>query len=666
VRLRNLRVGPRLGITFGTILLLLVVMAAFGVRGLGKLRNITHDVAVSGWGRSQAAHDLRDAVNAGARAKLTMFSLTDAERIKSSADAVADARRQINAAYAVLDSVITDSVSKEILTRVKAARKVHAEAFDRAADVRKNGQTAESEQLLRSDVLPSLDAYLAAIAELLEYQDARVEVGRAAAVATAASGRRFIIILAIVAVILASVFARTVTLSITTPLRQMREGIEELARGNIDRTIQGTTHDEVSDVARSLALVLDAQKQMAVVARNLAAGNASVEVKARSERDVVSHSLEQCRESIALLVREMGKLVASASAGRLAERGDETKFQGAFRELVRGMNDTLDAVTTPINEAATVLQRVASRDVTARMEGTYRGEYAKIKDALNTAVANLDEALAQVSASSDQVAAASQQISSGSTELASGASAQSGAIQEVTASLQQLAGSARHSAESANTARAMSTAAKGSTAQGVESIERLSDAMSRIKASSDSTARIVKTIDEIAFQTNLLALNAAVEAARAGDAGRGFGIVAEEVRNLAMRTAEAARTTAQLIQESAKNAESGVSLNAEALARLADINQQVNRVGEVMAEVADTSEQQSRSVAQISDSMRRLSDLTQNAAASAQESSSAAIELSSQAAQLQEMVTSFALTHGERQERQPRQPRRTRGMALVG
>jgi methyl-accepting chemotaxis protein len=399
-------------------------------------------------------------------------------------------------------------------------------------------------------------------------------------------------------------------------------------------------------------LVLDAQKQMAVVARGLAAGNASVEVKARSEKDVVSHSLEQCRESIALLVREMGKLVASASAGRLAERGDEKKFQGAFRELVRGMNDTLDAVTTPINEAASVLERVASRDVTARMEGTYRGEYTKIKDALNTAVANLDEALAQVNASSDQVAAAAQQISTGSTELASGASAQSGAIQEVTASLQQLAGSARHSAESANTARAMSMAAKGSTAQGVESIERLSDAMSRIKASSDSTARIVKTIDEIAFQTNLLALNAAVEAARAGDAGRGFGIVAEEVRNLAMRTAEAARTTAQLIQESAKNAESGVALNAEALARLAHINLQVNRVGEVMAEVADSSEQQSRGVAQISDSMRRLSDLTQNAAASAQESSSAAIELSSQAAQLQEMVASFSLSHGDANERQ--------------
>jgi methyl-accepting chemotaxis protein len=662
VNLRNWRVGPRLGITFGTILVLLVVMAAFGVHGLGKLRDITHDVAVSGWSRSSAAHDLRDAVNLGARAKLTMFSLTDSAGINASADAVADARRQINAAYVVLDSVITDSVSKEILARVKAARRIHADAFDRAAKIRTEGRTAESENVLRREVLPSLDAYVGVIAELLEYQEARVEEGRAAAITTAASRRNLIIILAIAAVILASVFARTVTVSITSPLREMREGIEELARGNLDQKLAGTTRDEVSDVARSLAFVLEAQQQMAIVARGLAAGDASVVVEARSDKDDVSHSLEQCRASIALLVKEMGKLVASASAGRLAERGDETKFHGAFRELVRGMNDTLDAITTPINEASTVLQRVAARDVTARMEGTYRGDYTRIKDALNTAVSNLDEALAQVSASSDQVAAASQQISSGGAVLASGASAQSGAIQEVTASLQELAGSSRLSAENANTARAMSGAAKGSTAKGVESIERLSEAMSRIKASSDSTAKIVKTIDEIAFQTNLLALNAAVEAARAGDAGRGFGIVAEEVRNLAMRTAEAARTTAQLIDESAKNAESGVALNAEALARLADINQQVNRVGEVMAEVAVTSEQQSAGVAQISDSMRRLSDLTQNAAASAQESSSAAIELSSQAAQLQEMVTSFTLSYQAQVERS--RQRRTRRVPL--
>src|SRR5206468_9584458 len=118
--------------------------------------------------------------------------------------------------------------------------------------------------------------------------------------------------------------------------------------------------------------------------------------------------------------------------------------------------------------------------------------------------------------------------------------------------------------------------ARVSADKGMRSMKRLSQEMDRIRASAHATSRIMKTIDEIAFQTDLLALNAAVEAARAGDAGKGFAVVAEEVRNLAMRSAEAAKTTANLIEESVRNAEGGVELNAEVLRNLTAINDQVN------------------------------------------------------------------------------------------
>jgi methyl-accepting chemotaxis protein len=185
----------------------------------------------------------------------------------------------------------------------------------------------------------------------------------------------------------------------------------------------------------------------------------------------------------------------------------------------------------------------------------------------------------------------------------------------------------------------------------MESMKRLSDAINRIKASSDSTAKIVKTIDEIAFQTNLLALNAAVEAARAGDAGKGFAVVAEEVRNLAMRSAEAAKNTSNLIEESVSNAEQGVSINQEVLTNLREINAQVDKVSEVMAEIASASDQQSQGIGQITDGVDQVNHMTQRNAANSEESASSAVELDNLAHKMQKMVNTFELgEHAASQE----------------
>jgi methyl-accepting chemotaxis protein len=178
----------------------------------------------------------------------------------------------------------------------------------------------------------------------------------------------------------------------------------------------------------------------------------------------------------------------------------------------------------------------------------------------------------------------------------------------------------------------------------MDSMKRLSDAIGKIKASSDNTAKILKTIDDIAFQTNLLALNAAVEAARAGDAGKGFAVVAEEVRNLAMRSAEAAKNTANLIEASLQNAEGGVAINQEVSKNLMDINGQVNKVSEIIAEIASASEQQEQGVSQISTAVEQMNQVTQQTAANSEETASGAEELSAQAEEMNSMVSTFQLS----------------------
>jgi len=182
--------------------------------------------------------------------------------------------------------------------------------------------------------------------------------------------------------------------------------------------------------------------------------------------------------------------------------------------------------------------------------------------------------------------------------------------------------------------------------KGFESMQRLCKAIEQIKSSADATAKIVKTIDDIAFQTNLLALNAAVEAARAGNEGKGFAVVAGEVRNLAMRSAEAAKQTADLIMESTRNAETGVAINSEAMKNLEEINAQVNRVSRVMIEIASASEQQKKSVEHVSRAIHQLNTMTQQYVVNSSRTAVAAESLSNQAAAMQDLMTSFRLSDG--------------------
>ncbi|GLC27544.1 methyl-accepting chemotaxis protein [Roseisolibacter agri] len=362
---------------------------------------------------------------------------------------------------------------------------------------------------------------------------------------------------------------------------------------------------------------------------------------------------------------ETRALIEAAQRGDLARRGDEARFEGAYRELVGGVNALLAAVVTPIGEASAVLERVARRDVAARMTGRYDGDFASIQRALNTATENLDAALSEVRTSAEQVAAAGGQIASGSQALASGASEQAASLEEVAASLQEVAAMARTSADNAVQARAMAAQARESAQTGVARMERLTGAMDEIKHASGETAKIIRTIEEIAFQTNLLALNAAVEAARAGDVGRGFAVVAEEVRALALRSAEAAKSTATLIAQGVQSAERGVALNADVLESLQAIHTQIDGVSAMVGEISAASEQQADGVEQLNHAVDQMNGVTQQVAASAEESASGAEELAGQAATLHSVVAQFQLTEQARVARGPARASRGRGMAAA-
>ncbi len=243
-----------------------------------------------------------------------------------------------------------------------------------------------------------------------------------------------------------------------------------------------------------------------------------------------------------------------------------------------------------------------------------------------------------LSTGAEQVASASCQVAESSRQMAEGASEQASSLEETSASLQEMSSMTKQNADNAGRANAMANEAKSSAEKGRAAMVRMANAISKIKDSSDQTARIIQTIDEIAFQTNLLALNAAVEAARAGEAGKGFAVVAEEVRSLAQRSAEAARNTASLIEGSQQNAIHGVSVSGEVAKILKEIVDGVEKMTVLIGEVSAASNEQAMGIEQVNTTVSQMDKVTQSNAANAEESASASEELTAQANELTEIV----------------------------
>lgn len=352
---------------------------------------------------------------------------------------------------------------------------------------------------------------------------------------------------------------------------------------------------------------------------------------------------ERSRETLRALLGEAKTLVKSARAGNLAHRADDARFSGAYQKLARGLNDTLAAVAGPLQASSAALQLVAARDLSARISREDTGDFRKLNVAINDAVSQFAGALAEIELVTMQVSTAAAQLSAGSQSLAEGNTTAATTLQEISGRLQVLDTRTKENAVNADRALGSMEQTRASTKEGVERMADLSTTIAEIRASAEGTAKILRTIEEIAFQTNLLALNAAVEAARAGDAGRGFAVVADEVRALALRSAESARQTAGLIDRSLESSARGVTLNEQVRSQLGAMNDQVDEVGFAMAEIAAASVEQMDGVRSIALAIAKVNAVTQQATSNAGESAAAAEELSGQAATMLGLVRGFSL-----------------------
>jgi methyl-accepting chemotaxis protein len=432
----------------------------------------------------------------------------------------------------------------------------------------------------------------------------------------------------------------------------------EQVRFNLKTLIQEINHMAAEHDAGDIDVVIDSAKfagdysTMAQGINDMVAAHINVKKKAMGcfkafgegdfdapmenlpgKKAFINGVIEQVRHNLKALIEDTSLLAKAAVAGQLDTRADPGRHQGDFRLIVKGVNDTLDAIVSPVKEVQEALARMESGDLSHGMQGHYQGAFAELKEALNNTMQKLGSTLIDVSSAAGALTAAAGQVSSTSQSLSQSASEQAASVEETTASLQEMASSVKQNSDNANVTDGMASKAAKEAIEGGQAVSRTVEAMKQI-------ATKISIIDDIAYQTNLLALNAAIEAARAGEHGKGFAVVAAEVRKLAERSQVAAQEIGQL-------AGSSVSLAEQAGTVLTQMVPTINKTSELVQEISAASGEQAQGVSQITTAMGHLNSATQQNASASEELSATAEELSSQAAQLQEMMAFFRLNDGQ-------------------
>jgi methyl-accepting chemotaxis protein len=426
------------------------------------------------------------------------------------------------------------------------------------------------------------------------------------------------------------------------PLAHLADVADAVSSGDLTIAIEiPTTEDEVRRLALAMQAVVTAEQRLEAAAGALAEGRVDVSVPARGESDALAKAMEHLRLTIAALVADATGMARAAARGDLGHRSAAPQHRGVFADLLHALDDTATAVARPLRAAGTTLERMAAGDLGARMAGVHAGEYGRLRDAVDSSVATLQEMLAEVATASRDVRAAGRQLDGAATTLAASANRQAEAVHQVSSELGAVESASMVSVAAASAAQASGDALRSRGASGERLMAVVAESTTHAQASVREAARIVRTIDEIAFQTRLLALNAAVEAARAGDAGQGFSVVAAEVGALARRSSEAAGQTAALIAAVLESTHENATQVGEAIDAFTAVASGLSGVQASIATMSQQVHEQRDRLQRMTQAMAHIASTTQEVSSTAEESAAAASELARHARGLDDLASRF-------------------------
>ncbi len=483
---------------------------------------------------------------------------------------------------------------------------------------------------------------------------------------------------------------QTVKFTLLNLLNSLEDMTSEHSKGNNEATIEvanfmGAYKDVANGVNEMALEYVTETKEILDTVSAFGAGNFDVKLKDfPGKKASINEAIEKLRETFKAIDSEIKNL----TNGDLSRYIDYTKFEGNWGVMIRGLNHLLNAMIEPIKESVLVLGKMSNGDFNEKIIGDYKGDFGLIKDSLNSmqdAISNyikeisyllgemsnqnldititreyigefseiknainmiidtFNHILSDFRSSAIQVSSDSNQIHNYSLELSKGADRQIVAVDQLKAIIDNIDTQTLKNSEIAIKANEFTSYAKQNAEEGTKVMKEMLNAMEDINESSSSISKIIKVIEDIAFQTNLLALNAAVEAARAGEHGKGFGVVAEEVRNLASKSQEAAKNTTALIENSVLKTSEGTRVANETAKMLDAISDEITEVSNYINNIVEVSKEQSENLRQLNESIVEVANVTQVNTEISRNSFEFSEKLSKEADSIQNMIAQFKL-----------------------
>ncbi len=481
-----------------------------------------------------------------------------------------------------------------------------------------------------------------------------------------------ILILLALNIIIALVLGAIVSNVINNSLTKIVDAIKEVGKGHFNKRLESKNKDELGQIEQSINELMNyLHNNLVGSILKISKGDFDFNLTPKDSKDEITSAINNIAGTLKLLKNEADLLWAAYKVGKTGHYVDAGKFSGGYREIVENYNRSIEKIINVIRTGYSVMQKLTEGDLTARVEEDFQGNYNLYKDYINNLGKSLEKLVVEISNAVFATASASNEITASTQEIASGVNEQSRQSTEVATAVEQMTRTILDTTKNAAMATESSKNYGNIAKEGGQVVNETIDGMNKIAEvvkksantvqalgkSSDEIGEIIQVINDIADQTNLLALNAAIEAARAGEQGRGFAVVADEVRKLAERTTKATKEIATMIKqiqvdtegavismkEGTEQVEKGKQLADRAGHSLKQIIEGADKVVDIVTQVAAASEEQSSASEEISRNIEAINAVTGQSSSGIQQVAKASQDLSQLTVNLEALISKFKI-----------------------